>query len=350
MQTKILVIEDEIIVAKDVKRILEEHKYHVCGIEDSGEAVIKAIKQEKYKPDLMIVDIKLNGKMDGIQLAEQCWENYNIPSVFLTIYGEQEVFQKAKKTAFSYIVKPVLPDELVRSIDLALNLSGKINDSKILLSNMFHRVKNDALVMNILWDDLFKKLSKELTGKLNKGENIEKNQELLSSFYGEIQLSLRTISRIYEVLYKTKESSTKTGYRFYMDKVDFEEYIGLMVKEYQKFLGNLYQIKIDFEIDKVFFDYTTTQSLGLIVTEALLNTIKHAFPDKKGKFGITLHKKAGQYILLISDNGKGFDQKLFYDSDISYGLGLMRKCIEKLNGKCEIGTQKGTEYKIVFKA
>ena len=117
--TKILVVENEGIVAMHLKNMLKSLGYAVSAVVFSGEEAIK--KAAETHPDLVLMDIRLNGEMDGIEAAEQIRVRFNIPVVYLTAYTDDETLQRAKVTEpFGYIVKPFEERELQSNIDIAL--------------------------------------------------------------------------------------------------------------------------------------------------------------------------------------------------------------------------------------
>ena len=90
---KILIVEDELILADDVKRKLNKHDFDVISMAVSGENALKIIK--KKKPDIVLMDIVLKGDMDGIEAAKQIKDNYDIPVIFLTAYSNNKYIQRA---------------------------------------------------------------------------------------------------------------------------------------------------------------------------------------------------------------------------------------------------------------
>ena len=94
--TKILVVEDEGIVAMHLKNRLKSLGYAVSAVVFSGEEAIK--KAAETHPDLVLMDIRLKGEMDGIEAAEQIRVRFNIPVVYLTAYTDDETLQRAKVT------------------------------------------------------------------------------------------------------------------------------------------------------------------------------------------------------------------------------------------------------------
>jgi len=125
VSAKILIVEDEIIIAKNIEKSLVNFGYQVLGIILSGAEVIKKI--ESLKPDLVLMDIKLNGNIDGIEAA-QAIKHLGIPLIFLTAFMDQRTLEKAKKTEpFGYLLKPFEDRILFTTIETALykNLSDK---------------------------------------------------------------------------------------------------------------------------------------------------------------------------------------------------------------------------------
>lgn len=116
---QILIVEDERIVAEDIKMSLQRPEYAVSGTATSGEEAIK--KAEKMHPDLVLMDIVLEGKMDGIEAAATIRSRFDIPVVYLTAYADHKTLERAKITEpFGYIIKPFEDRELHSIIEIAL--------------------------------------------------------------------------------------------------------------------------------------------------------------------------------------------------------------------------------------
>jgi len=118
-QVRILVVEDETIVALDLKNSLKMLGYDVVGTACSGEEAIA--KADQTRPDLVLMDIILKGKMDGVQAADSIRATLNIPVIFLTACADERTLQRAKVTeAFGYLLKPFEERELHGHIEIAL--------------------------------------------------------------------------------------------------------------------------------------------------------------------------------------------------------------------------------------
>ena len=116
---KILIAEDEQIVAKNIEKRLTADGYQVVASVSTGEDAIE--KAKLYSPDIILMDIKLKGNIDGIETADILRRNFQLPVIFLTSYADEETFQRAKSTEpFGYLIKPFDNKELNRVVELAL--------------------------------------------------------------------------------------------------------------------------------------------------------------------------------------------------------------------------------------
>ncbi|QKQ77512.1 response regulator [Nostoc sp. TCL240-02] len=117
---QILVVEDEYILAINLQESLESLGYTVLGIADSAEEAIE--KATESRPNLILMDIRLRGEMDGIQASEQIWRNLQIPIIYLTGHSDKSTVERATLTSpFGYILKPIKEQELYVAIQTALN-------------------------------------------------------------------------------------------------------------------------------------------------------------------------------------------------------------------------------------
>ncbi|BAT54787.1 two-component hybrid sensor and regulator [Nostoc sp. NIES-3756] len=121
MQTvRVLIVEDEYILAINLQESLESLGYTVVDIADSAELAIE--KSAKLLPNLILMDIRLRGEKDGIQAAEQIWHSLQIPIIYVTGHSDQSTVERATLTfPFGYILKPVREQELYVAIQTALN-------------------------------------------------------------------------------------------------------------------------------------------------------------------------------------------------------------------------------------
>lgn len=143
----IIVVEDESVVAKDIQSTLIEKGYKVPAVAYSGEDAVK--KVQEFKPDIVLMDIVLKGKMDGVEAANQIVSLYDIPVIFITAFADDLTLQRAKKSEpFGYLLKPYEENELQITIEMALykhQMDKKLRDSEKWLSTTLRSI-GDAVI------------------------------------------------------------------------------------------------------------------------------------------------------------------------------------------------------------
>ncbi|MFO0879052.1 MAG: response regulator [Gemmataceae bacterium] len=116
---RILIVEDELIIAQGIERQLRLLEYDVTGLASTGEQALQLAEQTR--PDLVLMDIQLGSAMDGITAADLIRQRYNLPVVFLTAHSDESTLRRARATKpFGYIVKPFEEKDLHTSIEIGL--------------------------------------------------------------------------------------------------------------------------------------------------------------------------------------------------------------------------------------
>jgi len=117
---RILVVEDEAIIAMDIQHILLKLGFSDLEIVDTGEESIKKVATER--PHLVLMDIKLKGNLDGIEAAKHIFFEYNVPVVYLTAFGDENTLKRANGSArYGFIMKPFEESELQSAVVNALH-------------------------------------------------------------------------------------------------------------------------------------------------------------------------------------------------------------------------------------
>ena len=121
---RVLIVEDEWIIAIDVRDCLESLGYLVVAIASSGEEAI--IKARELQPDIVLMDIRLEGEMDGIQAAQQIWNELQIPIIYATGYSDKSTVDRATATEpFGYVLKPIKESDLYVAVTLTLQQQAR---------------------------------------------------------------------------------------------------------------------------------------------------------------------------------------------------------------------------------
>ena len=119
MSNRILIVEDETVIAMEIESLLEQLGYEVAGHASRGEDAIDLAAQ--HHPDLILMDIRLKGEMDGITAAEKIFRLYKIPIVFLTAHSDPSTLERAMYLQpYGYLLKPFRKNDLYTSVEIAL--------------------------------------------------------------------------------------------------------------------------------------------------------------------------------------------------------------------------------------
>jgi PAS domain S-box-containing protein/putative nucleotidyltransferase with HDIG domain len=166
-KSKILVVEDESIVARDVRNMLLGLGYEVTAVVSDAREAVNTAKKEQ--PNLVLMDIMLQGEISGVEAADKIYSQLNIPVVYLTAYADETTLQRAKETEpFGYLLKPFEERELKSTIEIALYKFGmemKLKERERWLSTMLKSIKDGVIATDIKGNITFMNpLAETLTG------------------------------------------------------------------------------------------------------------------------------------------------------------------------------------------
>ncbi|MFZ2054246.1 MAG: HD domain-containing phosphohydrolase [Candidatus Aminicenantales bacterium] len=115
---RLLIVEDENLVARDIENMAMSQGYEVCGIASSAEEALAMAAESR--PDIILMDVIIRGSLDGIAVAEKIWDSYRIPVIYVTAYADEHTLKRAKiSEPFGYILKPFDERELKIAIEMA---------------------------------------------------------------------------------------------------------------------------------------------------------------------------------------------------------------------------------------
>lgn len=119
MTKRILIIEDEAIIAAEIEDILKSEGYEVCGKANNGDKALDLF--DSLQPDLALLDISIKGSLNGIDLAKHIRSKHNFPFVFITSYSDLNTLNEVKSTMpYGYIVKPFTENDIRSNVEIAL--------------------------------------------------------------------------------------------------------------------------------------------------------------------------------------------------------------------------------------
>lgn len=155
VKVKILIVEDEILIAQDIANRLAAINYDIVGIAPSADRALEIIIESR-NVDIILIDIILKGELDGIELARIINEKYQIPFIFLTSHADTHLVNRAKSVRpYAYILKPFNDRQVSIAIELALmNFANKTYKKSLLENQTFTKTDNQVLQIK---DSLFLK-------------------------------------------------------------------------------------------------------------------------------------------------------------------------------------------------
>lgn len=358
-EIKILIVEDEILIAKEIAIILKGYGYSKIEMEVSGEKALKNITA--FKPDIVLMDIRIKGNMDGIETAKIIKKNYNIPLIYLTSYSDKATLEKALQAdPYGYILKPVKYEELYIAIEIAL-YKHKMNEKiralekekeikeKILLrsqrlaslgelsSSIAHEIRQPLQVIKVLTDSVLYWLDEQYE---------------LPAYISSQMENLRKISRQVNRINTIISNMQKM-----INKQNGDIKINLNINQQIEELTDFFQIKLNKnnislkkkfnKVPDLLFSKIQFQQ---IVTNLLNNAIK-AFENadcKIRKIWITTTQE-GDYIKIeVGDNAIGiannFIEKIFDplfttsndNSSMGFGLFIVNNILQANNSSIEV--------------
>lgn len=157
----VLIVEDEVVIARDIARQLERLGCEICGMLMDGESVLPFLQDTL--PDIVLMDINLKGTMDGIETVQEIQKKYSIPVVYLTANTDDRSFEKAKATKpFAFIEKPFKFRSLLRTFELLIEqiINGEDEEAKekeasFMLKNSIFIKDNNKMIKIVIEDILY---------------------------------------------------------------------------------------------------------------------------------------------------------------------------------------------------
>src|SRR5664280_2568369 len=315
----ILVVEDEELIGQDIKFLLEDLGYEVPYLVPSGEEAIS--RAGETHADLVLMDIMLEGEIDGIEAAHKINDQYGIPIIYLTAYRNEEILERAKLTEpYAYIVKPFEEREIIAKNEF---LKKSLKEQEILLREIHHRVNNNMQIISSL---------------LSLQSTQVKDERDLDLFIDSLN-RVKSMAKVHERLYQSDDLSS----------IKFAEYGSSMLTDLFSSHRTSPGIRLKVDIEDVSFNMETAIPCGLIINELVSNSLKYAFPDGQGEINVSLMNYQGnKFCLTISDNGIGIPLDMDFKNTKSLGFRLTNNLTQQLEGEILLDRSNGTKFQIIF--
>jgi len=333
---RILVVEDELIVARDILQQLMSLGYEPIESATTGEQAIALAT--RLKPDLVLMDIQLAGAMDGIAAAQIIRTQLALPVVFLTAFVADDILERAKLTEpFGYVLKPFSEREL--STVLAMALYKHRAEAKLLTTT--RQLK--ALSMRVLQvqEQERRRVAVELHDELGQSLTaIKINLQLGERFKDKAPADLleENLRIVEEALYQVRTLATALRPSM-LDDLGLAPALKWLAEQSAARSGFEVKFHHERELDRLASDIET--ACFRIVQEALTNIARHA---QAQRVDISLRREAGEMVLVVRDDGQGFDPAAMREraaTGASLGVLGMQERATLVGGHLEINASVG---------
>jgi signal transduction histidine kinase len=350
----ILIVEDEGLVADEIQARLNDLGYSLTSVANSGEEALTRIK-ESY-PDLILMDIKLKGNMDGIEIAQLIHDWVDVPVIFITAYADEKTLARAKITEpFGYVLKPFQDKELQTSVELALFKHGM--ERKLKLANQ--ELQQKATELQELNEELAQyanAISRDLVAPLNAIQNysaflvedciFDKNS-IMKLYLDGINNSLKEAQSLVNdlsMLTRIEHFKTKT------ESLNLNKFFQTLVKE----------MEIPSDVQIVISEDLPCVDTNLVhLKQVFINLVDNAIKFNKSPLKVVTlgcsEDNPKHLDIYVKDNGIGIDekdhlkifrifQKVHPKSEYpgtGIGLAIVKKALKNLNGTIKIESKLG---------
>jgi len=361
----ILIVEDDGILVAQLQDRLTSLGYTVLGPVDSGEAAIAAVKAQP--PDMVLMDIKLAGEMDGITAAGRIQSAADIPIVYLTGYSQDLLLQQAKVTApYGYLVKPVSERELAATLEMGLyrhTLDRRLRESeeeirrkaKELqekndeLTRFTHAVSHDLrsplVTIQTFQGHLERDLRSQDAARVEKDLGYIRNA---ADKMGRLLDEIRRLSRVGRIMNPSEEAPLQAIVKEALDLVA------------GRITGRGVRVDLTEEPVVLYGDRTRLVEVFMNLVD---NAVKFMGDEQAPRVEIGMEQAGEELVLHVRDNGIGIDPQvqpllfgMFHKLDPEtegegIGLALVRRIVELHGGRIWVeseGLGKGTTFRFTL--
>jgi len=292
-----------------------------------GQSVDMLFRKEKEKGQTeaetaffkskILKDLLKNGVVSNFEMGCLTKNEKKIPVIFS---GSVIKNRKGEIVNIVCVVKDIT--ELKQAEE---RIKASLKEKDVLLKEIHHRVKNNMQIIS----SILRLQSRKI-----------KDEEILEIFK-QSQYRIKSMALIHEGLYQSEDFA----------RIDFSNYIARLTNHlFSAYGAGVRDIDFKMEVRDVYLDINRAIPCGLIISELVSNSMKHAFPNgRKGKIDIKMHPDGkGKYILIVRDTGIEFPDGLDFHKTETLGMQIVTDLVEQLDGTIELRRNKGTKFKIVF--
>jgi len=337
-RTTILIVENDVLSALNVRETLEAAGYATLST-GTGEDAVRLASDSSV--GLVLMDISLDGELDGIDAAEAILRASSRPIVFMSSHDDAATMIRLERVdAYGFMPKPFGNASLLATVSMALRRSAaersaadrmvadyerRLLQSDTRLKESHHRIRNDIAAISSI-----------LSLQLGEAEHPE-TVEALSDALGRVE----SLSTLYEML-TVHDSGGDIEVRPYLERL-----IGAIMPIFPGGSG----IDVDCRVDEFMLDQKRTFTLGIIVNELLTNALKYAFDGRsEGSIRLDVCVYDESVIMTMRDDGKGLPERFDIAESSGLGLTLISMLLDQFDGTLTMRSDHGTVSTALIKA
>lgn len=357
-EIKLLIVEDELLIAETLSRKLKKLGYTVVDIVSSGEdAITRALQTQ---PDLILMDIVIEGEMDGIETAAKITSQMDIPIIYTTAYADDDTLQRAEGTgSYGYVLKPFKERELHASIKIALKQHQQVLQIEEDLAMARTSNHNKTRYISMASHDLRTPLTTiQLSTELLQNNQQQWSPETQAKNFDRIKRAVKNMSQILdEVLMLSKAESGQLVFR--PETFDIVNFCQSLLEQFQPHISSKHSLSFQHigndgqvTLDKILLRH--------ILMNVLSNAIKYSPEGGLIRLEVRSEEKGVKFI--IEDEGIGipdeFHRYLFKQFErasnvgniqgTGLGLAIVKHCVDLHRGTIALQSQSGKGTKITL--
>ncbi|HEY9853965.1 MAG TPA: ATP-binding protein [Leptolyngbyaceae cyanobacterium] len=350
-KTKILIVEDELLIATNLSRKLERIGYFVVDIVSSGVAAIE--RAAETKPDLILMDIVIKGDIDGIETAAQIHKKLDIPVIYTTAYADDNTLERAEKTgSYGYVIKPFKERELHATIKMALSKHKEGKKIKSSLQEAKDSSEDKSRYFSIASHDLRTPLSIiQISAYMLENYDSLWDKQIKNKHFDRIKIAVKNMIQMLEdMLTLSKAESGKLKL-----KPSPCEAIGFcrsLIDELTVICSPKHQLIFESKETSIIANLDINL-LRYMLTNLITNAIKYS--PKGGTINLVVNSQQEQVIFRVEDRGIGippaYQAKLFQQFErgsnvgniqgTGLGLFIVKEVVDLHGGKISVESQVG---------
>jgi len=320
----ILIVEDELLIAKNLSHKLEDLGYQIVGIVSCGADAIQ--RAGEMKPDLILMDIVIKGDMDGIETAVRINQKFDIPIIYTTAYADDETLQRAENTgSYGYLLKPFKQRELHATIKIALSKHQEAVKMQKLIALAAAKSENRSRFFSMAYHDLNTPLTTiQLSAEMLEDSELQSGSGAINKNVARIKKAVSNMSGLLEdILMLSKAEYGKISLN--LNPINATDFCTSILEELQPIVTEKHLITFRTPTDPV-QAYLDPKLLHHLLTNLLSNAIKYS--PNGGHVSLELSCENQQIIFFVRDEGIGITaedrEKLFQQFERGANVGKIK--------------------------